>query len=262
MLRAIVDKTAWSVVLGWCVLMVSTVPALAQGRPAPGQDRAFLYEMSEDAVLLNSVGNVLVPDPSGQSPTGLVDSKTGAPDMPVVRQATSQLQGVATLGSVLCPMPAAVTVRTKECTVIATGIDNVTLKLDSASGQLVPDSGAVWGTYAVVVQLDNNVDSPELPVQTGSFHGTITFQPPLPLGFVSDGKLTIDGVPGSFPFTAVFRQPFKHTPGGPVGLSRSALSSRSANAYYMLDDGGAQKIRPDERVVGWPTVRFEISLPF
>ena len=262
MFRAIVDKAAWSVVAGWCVLMVSTVPALAQGKPAPGPDQAFLYELSEEAVLLNAAGNVLVPDPSGQSPTGLVDSKTGTPDMPVVRQATSHLQGVATLGSALCPMPAAVTVKSKECTVIATGLDSVALKLDPDSGQLVPASGAVWGTYAVVVQLDNNTDSPELPVQTGSFHGTITFQPPLPLGFVSDGTLTIDGVPGSFPFTAVFRQPFKHTPGGPVVLSRSALSSRSANAYYMLDDGSAQKLRPDERAVGWPTVRFEINLPW
>jgi hypothetical protein len=259
MFRAIVDKAARSVVLGWCVLMVSAVPALAQGKPTPGPDRAFLYEMSEDAVLLNTAGHVLVPDPSGLSPTGLVDSTTGDPDMPAVRRATSQLQGVATLGTTLCPVPAAVTVRSKECTVIATGTDDVTLVFDLASGQLVPSSGAVWGTYAVVVQLDNNVDSPELPVQTGTFLGTITFQPPLPLGFISDGTLTIDGVSGSIPFNAVFRQPFKNGPNGPVALSRSAASSRSAAAFYMLDDGKLQKVQPDERAVGWPTVRFEIS---
>jgi len=260
MFRAIVDKAARSVVLGWCVLMVSTVPALAQGKPTPGPDRAFLYEMSEDAVLLNAAGHVLVPDPSGQSPTGLVDSTTGAPAMPVTRHATSQLQGVATLGSILCPVPQAVTVGTNECVVIATGTDDVTLVPDPKSGQLVPSSGAVWGTYAVVVQLDNPVDSPEMPVQTGTFHGTITFQPPLPLGFVSGGTLTIDGMPGvNIPFNAVFRQPFKKTPNGPVPLSRSAASSRSGNAYYMLDDGSSQKVQSDERAVGWPTVRFEIS---
>src|SRR5262249_31153047 len=164
MFRAIVDETAWSVVLGWCVLMVSTVPAMAQGRPAPGPNQAFLYEMSEDAVLLNAAGSILVPDPSGQSPTGLVDSKTGLPGMPAVRHATSQLQGVATLGSLLCPFPLAVTVGSNECTVIATGIDEVQLVPDQISGQLVPQSGAVWGTYAVLVQLDNSADSPEMPV--------------------------------------------------------------------------------------------------
>jgi hypothetical protein len=262
MFKAIVDKTAWSVVAGWCVLMLSTAPALAQGTPAPGPNQAFLYEMSEDAVLLNAAGNVLVPDPSGQSPTGLVDSKTGAPDMPAVRHATSQLQGVATVGSVLCPIPQVVTVGSSDCTVIATGTDDVQLVLDPGSGQLVPSSGAVWGTYAVVVQLDNNVDSPEMPVQTGTFHGVITFKPPLPLGFVSGGTLTIDGQPGVIvPFNAVFRQPFKNGPSGPVAVSRSAASSRSAAAFYMLDDGSSQKVRSDERAVGWPTVRFEISLP-
>ena len=259
MFRAIVDKTTWSVVLGWCVLVVSTVPAMAQGRPGPGPKQAFLYEMDEQAVLLNAAGNVLVPDPSGASPTGLIDSKTGAPDMPVVRHATSQLQGVAALGSLLCPVLLAVTVGSDGCTVMATGTDDVTLQLDPGSGQLVPTSGAVWGTYSVLVQLDNGADSPEFPVQTGTFHGVINFQPPLPLGFVSDGTFTIDGVPGSFPFSAVFRQPFKSTQGGPVTLSRTAASARSNAAYYMLDDGTWQRVRSDERAVGWPTVRFEIS---
>jgi hypothetical protein len=267
MFRAIVDKAAWSVVLGWCVLMVSTVPAMAQGRPAPGPNQAYLYEMDEQAVLLNAAGNVLVPDPSGASPTGLVDSKTGQPDMPVIRHATSQLQGVAMLGSLLCPIPLEVTVSNNECTVIATGTDDVKLVLDPASGQLVPTSGAVWGTYAVLVQLDNGVDSPEFPVQTGTFHGVINFQPPLPLGFVSDGVFTIDGVAGSWSFDATFRQPFKDPNqndtvtrrGNAVSSSRTAASARWDAAYYLMDDGTWQEVRPDERAVGWPTVRFEIS---
>ena len=51
---------------------MSGVPiAAAQGIPAPGANQAFLYEMDEDAVLLNSAGHVLVPNPSGKSPTGL-----------------------------------------------------------------------------------------------------------------------------------------------------------------------------------------------
>jgi len=257
MFRAIVDKTTWSIVLGWCVLMVSTVPAMAQGRPTPAPKQAFLYEMDEQAVLLNTAGNVLVPDPSGASPTGLINSKTGAPDMPAVRKATSQLQGVATVGSPLCPILQVVTVGANECTVIATGSNEVTLEFNPAIGQLVPTSGRVWGTFSVLVQLDNNADSPELPILTGTFDGTINFKAPLPLGFISGGTLTLDDV--DYKFNAVFRQPFKATQGNMVHASRTASSSRSGNAYYLLDDGTWQKVRSDERAVGWPTVRFEIS---
>ena len=119
---------------------------------------------------MNQLGHVLVPDPSGQSLTGLIDSMTGAPDMPVARNATSQLQGVAAFGSVLCPVPQEITVGSA-CTIIATGMDSVQLGVDPQSGQLVPTSGEMHGTYAVVVQLDNTTDSPELPVQTGAVPG-------------------------------------------------------------------------------------------
>jgi hypothetical protein len=267
MFRAIVEKTASSIVFGWCVLMVSSVPAMAQGNPAPGPNQAYLYEMDEQAVLLNVEGNVLVPDPSNASPTGLIDSKTGAVGMPAIRHATSQLQGVAMLGSLLCPIPLEVTVGSNECTVIATGTDDVKLVFDQASGQFIPTSGAVWGTYAVLVQLDNGADSPEFPVQTGTFSGVMNFQPPLPLGFVSGGTFTIDGVPGSFPFDAVFRQPVRQIEkkdavtrrGNAVKSSRTEAAARSDAAYYLLDDGTWQELRADERAVGWPTVRFEIS---
>src|SRR5439155_1306033 len=107
--------------------MAGAAIAAAQGSPAPGANQAFLYEMDEDAVLLNSAGQVLVPDPSGKSPTGLVDATNGAVGIPAVRHATSQLQGVAALGSILCSVPQLVTVRGNECTVIATGTDDVQL---------------------------------------------------------------------------------------------------------------------------------------
>ena len=242
--------------------------ATAQGIPAPSANQAFLYEMSEDAVLLNSEGHLLVPDPTGTSPTGLVDATNGAVGVPAIRHATSQLQGVAALGTPLCPMPTLVTVRGNECTVIATGIDDVQLVIDPSSGQPVPTVGTVHGTYAVVVQLDNATDSPEFPVQTGTFSGVISFEPPLPLGFLRDGQVTIDGVAGSLPFQAVFRQPFTKsghgdvvTPRGVRGkkVSRTDPSARRGPAYYLLDDGDLQKVRPDERAVGWPTVRFEIT---
>src|SRR5467141_4001300 len=214
--------------------------AAAQGIPAPGANQAFLYEMDEDAVLLNSAGHVLVPDPSGKSPTGLVDATNGVVGIPAIRHATSQLQGVATLGSILCSVPQLVSVRGNECTVIATGTDDV--------------------------QLDNPTDSPEFPVQTGTFSGVINFQPPLPLGFVSEGIFTIDGMSGSFPFQAVFRQPFTRSVKGDVlthrgekgeRVSRTDPSARRAQAFYLLDDGSLQRLRPDERAIGWPTVRSE-----
>jgi hypothetical protein len=263
--------STWRRVVGWSLIAVAigwvagTTPAAAQGSRLPGVNQAFLYELNEDAVLLNAAGHVLVP--SSKSPTGLIDS-TGGPDgMPAVRHAVSQLQGLATLGSYMCPMLQEVTVGTNDCTVIATGTDDVKLVIDPATGQLVPTSGAVSGTYAVVMQLDNSADSPEMPVQTGTFSGVINFQPPQPLGFISGGTFTIDGTPGSFPFNAVFRQPFRLAGKGAVVThrgkdvdgDRADSGSRTDAAYYLLDDGSIQEIRSDERSVGWPTVRFEIT---
>src|SRR5262249_58757014 len=89
----------------------------------------------------------------------------------------------------------------------APGPAAVKLGFDQASGQFIPTSGAVYGTYAVLVQLDNGIDSPEFPVQTGTFSGVINFQPPLPLGFVSGGRVTIHGATGAFPFDALFPPP-------------------------------------------------------
>jgi hypothetical protein len=257
----------WTLVAVSAALMASAAVAAAQGSPAPGANQAFLYEMDEEAVLLNSAGNLLVPDPTGKSPTGLIDSMTGVVGVPAIRHATSQLQGVAMLGSLLCPIPLEVTVGRNECTVIATGTDDVKLVVDQVTGQVMPTSGAVSGTYAVLVQLDNGSDSPEFPVQTGTFSGVINFQAGLPLGFVSGGTFTIDGVSGSFPFNAVFRQPFRQSEKGDtvthrgraVKSSRTEASARTEAAYYLLDDGTIQELQPDERAVGWPTVRFEIT---
>jgi hypothetical protein len=266
MVSALVERAAMSVMVGLFVVILGAVPVMAQGVPL-GPNSASLYEMDEQAVLLNAAGNVLVPDPSGNSPTGLVDSKTGAVGVPAIRHAVSQLQGVAMLGSLLCPIPLEVTVGRNECTVIATGTADVRLAIDQTTGQVFPTSGAMTGTYAVVVQLDNGADSPEFPVQTGTFSGILNFQPPLPLGFVSGGALTIDGAPGSFPFDAVFRQPVRQIEkrdavtqrGNAVKASRTEVSARWDAAYYLLEDGSWQEVRGEERAVGWPTVRFEIK---
>ena len=75
-------------------LVVSAMPAAAAG---PGQNQAFLYELSENATLTNYAGHLLLPDPTGTSPTGLIDAVTGSTSfvdvVPAKRNAQSALQG-------------------------------------------------------------------------------------------------------------------------------------------------------------------------
>lgn len=236
-------------------------PALAQGKPAPGPNQAFLYEMSENAVLLNAAGHPLVPDPTGQSPTGLIDALTGDVTIPAViparRVATSELQGVAAFPSPLCPVAALITIpKLKECTVTATGHSDVSL----ATGM-----GTFSGTNATVIQLDNSIDSPEWGLQMGSFYGGLSFQPPLGFstdaflkigGSVDDAKLCHENNGGTncIPFNATFRQPFAMSANG-----HHVKPRRGQDAFYLRDNGKLQPVRQDERAVGWPTVRFEIN---
>ena len=122
----------------------------------------------------------------------------------------------------------------KPCTVTAVGNSDI----DPRTG-----SGALKGTFAVVINLDNTTDSPEFVVMTGQFLGAMqvvvdtTVKPPKPLPLInlSDGTLTpneVFGVPikdlgmvcldrtksgrfcldpenfGPASFTGVFRLPF------------------------------------------------------
>ena len=132
-------RSSWVVLLG-AALLFGAAEAAAQGSPAPGANQAFLYELDEDAVLLNAAGNVLMPDMSGTSPTGLVDATNGAVGIPAIRHATSQLQGVAMLGSLLCPYPQEVTVGTKDCRMANTV--GRTCSTGSTEGCTLP--GARW----------------------------------------------------------------------------------------------------------------------
>jgi hypothetical protein len=192
---------------------------------------AALYELSENAfVEFDANGN------------------------PVARRAESSLQGIARLGTVLCPTSLLVTnPKTDTCTVTVRGRNFVSL----ATGQ-----GPISGEFAIVIQLDNPVDSPELPVVLGDFEGTIDFVPAL-MGYnfgTARGTLTVrqSFVPGvpvnvTVPFTGVFRQPFALSLRGEDKKAR-----RGETAFYNVD-GKYQPVRQDERAVGWPTVRFEIT---
>jgi hypothetical protein len=199
--------------------------------------------------------------------------------MPTLRSATAALQGTAKLDSPLCPvelvrflvengLPARVD---KPCTVTAVGNDMIHTETGS---------GTVKGTFAVVINLDNLTDAPEFVAMTGKFEGLMrvvvdmSVNPPrtLPLINLNNGTFTPEavlGVPISMiddvfhldptkfapaPFTGVFRLPFTVDN---RGWRHRAHSSNEA--FYLGDHGQLIKVQPDERSLGFPTVRVEID---
>lgn len=208
---------------------------------------------------------------------------------PTLRSATAALQGHANFGSPLCPADLVrllaglglLTRGDRPCTVTAIGSDAV----DTTTG-----SGTLDGTFAVVVNLDNTTDAPEFVVMTGTFKGLMqvevdtSVQPPrqLPLISLNDGTFTptdVLGVPipavgmicldptkkskkfcldpkdfAPASFTGVFRLPFTVDRFGWRQRPRS-----NTEAFYLGDDGQLIKVRPDERSLGFPTVRVEID---
>lgn len=167
------------------------------------------------------------------------------------RLATAALQGWAKVGTPLCPLEVLVTnPRAQTCTITAVGNDDVSA---------VTGTGTVSGSYAVVVQGDNPVDGPEFVVQTGKFTGTMDLSPALlglaPLGYISNGQFTIDQVPGfAIPFTGTFRLPY--------ALSRKGHERKARlgeDAYYLSDAFRPFEVGKNERSLGWPTVRFEVT---
>jgi|SRR2546425_8200127 len=150
------------------------------------------------------------------------------------RKATSQLMGTALAGTPLCPT--AVAQGASFCTINATGSDNISL---------TTGLGNFGGTFTVVVQGDNPVDSPELILGRGHFSGKMDFSPAIlggvPLGTVV-GEVALNGSrPVSF--TGTFRLPV-----GTVG-----------NAFYLGASGSFEPVAANEQALGYPTVKFEIS---
>jgi hypothetical protein len=189
------------------VVAVFTPGYVAAQLPAAPPSGAALYELTENLSLKALKG--------GQ------------------RKATSQLLGVARSGTPLCP-----TTLGADCTINATGSDNISL----ATGL-----GTFGGTFTVVVQGDNPVDGPEAVVARGHFSGKMDFSPAIlngvPLGTVT-GEVGLNGNP-TVPFTGTFRLPF------------GSVSS----AFYLDSAGQMQPVLPEERALGYPTVKFEISFP-
>ena len=155
----------------------------------------------------------------------------------VHRKATSELMGTASAGTPLCPMP----VGYPACTINATGSDNISL----ATGL-----GNFGGSFTVVVQGDNPVDSPEYVIAKGKFSGKMDFSPAIlygaPYGTVV-GKMQLDGVRGHVPFTGTFFLPF------PFRGAEYYLDFNPTNPW------GVVPVADNQRALGYTTVKFEIT---
>jgi hypothetical protein len=200
------------------------------------------------------------------------------------RKATSELVGTADVGTGLCPadLVAIYAPGAKSCTINATGMDSISL----GTGL-----GPFSGTYTVVVQGDNNADSPEFVIAKGIFKGKMDFSPAIlmgiPLGHVT-GKITDLNTWKSTPFTGTFRLPFviagvtaaggvcTPSPADPTcfpvndgvffggmptplnPMERYDLNA-ATRPLYMLDDGNVVPLQSSEFGAGWATVKFEIN---
>ena len=181
------------------------------------------------------------------------------------RKATSELIGTADVGTPLCPAelvkiyaPGATT-----CTINATGTDNISL----GTGL-----GPVAGKYTVVVQGDNNADSPEFVIAKGVFAGKMDFSPAIllgiPLGHVT-GTITDIGTFKSSPFTGTFRLPFvlpmpDAAVFGALPLPLTPMDhydvTKTTRPVYLLDDmKNIDAVEASEFGAGWATVKFEIG---
>ena len=162
------------------------------------------------------------------------------------RNATSELMGTANLGTPLCPAwVAAVSPGTTRCTINATGSDNISL---------VTGRGDFSGTYTVVIQGDNQTDSPEYVVAKGKFRGKMDFSPAI-LGGMPYGTVvgTLDPDGGGrgdrARFTGMFFLPFTLPPD----------FDPSGTPCYLDFTYGVVPVADNQKALGYPTVKFEIS---
>jgi len=163
------------------------------------------------------------------------------------RRATSELMGTANVGNPLCPaaLVAMVSPGATTCTINATGSDNISLRTGL---------GKFSGTFTVVVQGDNPVDSPEFVVAKGKFTGKMDFSPAIlnqtPYGTVV-GTLTPNDGDRKVPFTGIFFLPFEF-PGDP-SMTAYYLDFNPLNPYRVVP------VADNQRALGYPTVKFEIT---
>jgi hypothetical protein len=213
------------VILAVFVIMLGPLPALAGWSPrpvAPNSD-ATLYEVTE---------------------TVHFDEATGLGV--TMRNAIATLMGSAKVGTALCPAQVLVTnAAVTTCAVSGQGQDSVSL---------VTGLGPVWGQFAVLINAPGNSPDhvPDLPVLTGTFTGDVDLSPAvqsrIPLGYLRNGRLTIDQTGQVVSFSGTFRLPFSQS-----------TDWGWAQDYYLADDGTAIFVRQQERDLNFPLVRLEVT---
>ncbi len=177
------------------------------------------------------------------------------------RNAISPLLGFAELGTPLCPtMLQASFPQMKRCAVIAIGSDNVST---------VAGRGPVVGRFDVVINAPGNssVHVPDLPVISGTFSGEIDLSLAVlhrvPLGSIT-GTFKIptrdqhgQAALADVPFSGTFRLPFGIDDLGRIVKHDDDDDRRGA--FYLADDLRTLiRVRPNERSIGFPTVRLEV----
>ena len=226
--------TAWKTVLVAIALsllymllaLMQPFPALAGERirrPVLPNSDATLYEVTE---------------------TVRFDAATGL--SVTMRDAIATLMGSARLGTPLCPAEVLLTnVAVKTCEISGQGQDSVSL----ATGL-----GPVWGKFAVLINAPGNGDDhvPDLAVLTGTFTGDVDLSPAvlaqIPLGYLRNGRLTIDQTGQVISFSGTFRLPF----------SQVDDEGRKSD-FYLTADGTPIRVRQHERDLGFPLVRLEVT---
>lgn len=205
--------------------------------------------MSLGIVLMGSVfaGAAMAADAVLYEVTEAVASK-GAPNSQstAFRSSTATLSGVVSTGTAGCSAAIA-TPALQGCWVIVRAVGRA--NDDTGMGPIV-------GSFEVVVQDRNQVDSPEIVVLRGHVGGHIDLSPAFlqnrPIGTVS-GSYTLHGVPGTVmsgqthrgEFTGVFRLPYMN----------------NGQAWYLGvgEDNNPVAVQNAEYVLGYPAVKLEIT---
>lgn len=160
------------------------------------------------------------------------------------KSSKATLSGVSAPGTAICPAWLATQLQVDTCTVTVNAIG----KADDATG-----IGPVSGSFDVLMQDFNNVDSPEIVIMRGSLTGTLDLSPAFvekkPLGTITGqfdarglAETAMAGKQARGRFDGVFRIPFRN----------------NGKPSYLLDDGSIVLVQPGEFILGSAMVRVEI----
>jgi hypothetical protein len=232
------------VVLAMPGLTLGTSEAADHGRSMHIRRDVVLYELTERAQFADIVAG----------PVGMI---------PTTRLGTSALQGKAKVGTPLCPevlldlvlpnLPFHIK-ETKRCVVTATGHSTLHL-VPTPHGAL---RGRIRGDLAIVLNTreTNPTDAAELIVMTGEFNGAIEVTDPAIINVTS----------GVFQPTALINGLGQHAMCARLGICRATFTGKfrlpfkvDHHAVYKTDNGHVVRVLADERALGDPTVRLEVT---